>query len=400
MTPGLFTVRDALTDWQADLRRLKDQARWRQVRTPSAAQGPFLWQDGRRLVNFSGNDYLGLAGDTQIAQQLSRHLDTLVQNQSLPLWGSTASRLMAGASPWHAELESALATLYPGRQTLLFNSGWHANTALLAALAAPGDAIFADRLIHASLVDGWRLSGARLHRYHHGDASHLENLLKRHRGQYKRAFVVTESLFSMDGDEADLAALVELKNRYEAFLVVDEAHAFGVLGPGGAGVAARDGLSGQVDLVVGTFGKALASVGAFVAADPVVIEVLLQKSRPLIFSTALPPACAVVTLFHLSLEPELASRRAVLASLAREFHAQAQTHGWTIPGHSWIAPIVLGIDARAVQAANRCVEAGLSVLPIRPPTVPEGSARLRLSLRADMTPDLWAPLWATLEGLS
>ncbi|NNM53448.1 MAG: 8-amino-7-oxononanoate synthase [Spirochaetales bacterium] len=400
MTPNLFTAHDALTDWQADLTRLKDQARWRHIRTPSATQGPFLWQDGHRLVNFSGNDYLGLAGDTQIAHQLSRHLDTLVQNQSLPLWGSTASRLMAGASPWHAQLESTLATLYPGRQTLLFNSGWHANTALLAALAAPGDAIFADRLIHASLIDGWRLSGARLHRYRHADASHLEDMLKRHRGQYKRAFVVTESLFSMDGDEADLSALVELKNRHEAFLVVDEAHAFGVLGPRGAGVAARDGLANQVDIVVGTFGKALASVGAFVAADPVVIEYLIQKSRPLIFSTALPPACAVVTLFHLSLEPDLARRRTELSRLAREFHAQAQSKGWMIPGHSWIVPLMLGSDVRAVQAANRCVEAGLSVLPIRPPTVPEGSARLRLSLRADMSPEMWAPLWTTLEGLS
>ena len=399
MKPSLFTAHDALAGWQAELNQLKEQARWRQVRTPTAAQGPFLWQDGHRLVNFSGNDYLGLAGDAPVARELSRHFEALVQQESLPLWGSTASRLMAGASPWHARLESALATMYPGRQTLLFNSGWHANTALLGALAGPKDVIFADRFIHASLVDGWRLSGARLHRYRHGNASHLEDLLKRYRGQHERAFVVTESLFSMDGDEADLASLIELKNRYEALLVVDEAHAFGVLGPQGAGVAARDGLSDQVDIAVGTFGKAVASAGAFVAADPVVINYLIQKSRPLIFSTALPPAFAIVTLFHLSLEAELARRRLELLSLARKFHTEAQTRGWTIPGQSWIAPVILGTDSRAVEAANRCIEAGLSVLPIRPPTVPEGSARLRLSLRADMTPEHWEPLWTVLEGL-
>ena len=393
-----FTVQAALESWQAELSQLAQDSRKRQIRTPQATEGPYLWQDGQRLVNFSGNDYLGLAGDPQIAQGVLARFQELVQTGQLPLWGSTASRLMAGASPWHAQLEAELASFYPGRQALLFNSGWHANTAVLSALAGASDAIFADRWIHASLIDGWRLSGARLYRYHHNEMAHLEELLKRHRGQHKRAFIVTEALFSMEGDEADLASLIALKARYEAFLVWDEAHAFGVLGPKGAGVAARDGLSGQVDLTVGTFGKALASSGAFVAASKLILEVLIQKSRPLIFSTALPPASAIVTLFHLACEPELVNRREKLLQLAREFHAQAQQHGWSVPGQSWIAPLILGSDTKAVQAAEHCRKAGLSLLPVRPPTVPEGSSRLRLSLRSDMTPDQWAPLWPVLEA--
>ncbi|NNM67655.1 MAG: 8-amino-7-oxononanoate synthase [Spirochaetales bacterium] len=382
--------------WQLELKNLASQGRLRSFRTPVERSGPWVGWEGKTLLNLSSNDYLGLASDPELNLELARLLYEKAQAQSLPLFGSTASRLMAGAHLVQEELEAVLESLYPGKKVLLYNSGWHVNTGIIPVIVGPPDVIFADRFVHASLVDGWKLSGATLHRYRHNDMGHLEELLKQYRPKHSRSLILTESVFSMDGDEADLSALVDLKRRFDSFLYLDEAHAFGVLGKEGGGLAQQEGWDREVDFLVGTFGKAMGSMGAFVACAEIARNTLIQKSRPLIFSTALPPSVTQSVLFYFGQNEELAERRERLKKLWKQFHQRARAEGILVRGSTWIIPVVLGTPDRAVQLAQECLNAGIWGLPIRPPTVPEGSSRLRLSLRSDIEPAFLEPLWSVL----
>jgi 8-amino-7-oxononanoate synthase len=389
-------TQEVFETWQLELQHLDLQGRLRSFRTPTERSGPWLGWEGQRFLNLSSNDYLGLASDAKLNLELARLFYEKAKAQSLPLFGSTASRLMAGAHLVQNELEKVLEGLYPGKKVLLFNSGWHANTGILPVIVGPSDVIFADRFVHASLIDGWQLSGATLYRYRHNDRGHLEELLKRHRKKYQKSLILTETVFSMDGDEADLVSLVELKRRFESFLYLDEAHAFGVLGTGGAGLAQQEGFGHEVDFLVGTFGKALGSMGAFVACTETARDILIQKSRPLIFSTALPPSVTQTVLFYLERPQELQTRRERLKTLALQFHERARKEGILVRGSTWILPVIVGTPELAVKLAQACLNAGIWGLPIRPPTVPEGSSRLRLSLRADVEPEFLEPLWPVL----
>ncbi len=328
-------------------------------------QGPRVCVAGRAYVNFSSNDYLGLANDPDVVAAgraaLERHGA-----------GAGASRLVVGDSDAHHALERALATFEGTEAALLFNSGYAANVGVLTALFGPGDVIFSDAWNHASLIDGCRLSRAQVVVYRHRDVEHLEALLRAHPG--RRRVVVTDTVFSMDGDRAPLKAIGALCQQHGAALMIDEAHGTGVLGANGRGLCEVDGV--EADLHVGTLSKALGGFGAYVCSTAAVRELLFNKARSLVFSTALPPAvCAAASMALQKLqEPERRARlQARIAQLAE---------GLGVKGESAVFSVVLGEAAVALKVSQRLREQGLLVKAIRPPTVPEGTSRLRISVSA------------------
>lgn len=340
------------------------------------------------VIDLSSNDYLGMGADTSLREEFFG----LHAPDSLAMT-SSASRLLAGSQNAYTSLEHTLARSYGnGRAALMFNSGYHANTGLVSALADKSTLIVADRLIHASIIDGIKLSGAPFERFRHNDYTHLQHILESKARDYTSVLIIAESVYSMDGDRADLPRLAELKKLHPgAMLYIDEAHAVGVLGPGGLGEAARTGTLADVDILVGTFGKALASMGAYAIVTPVVREFLVNKARSLIFSTALPPAQAMWSEFmwHKSLEAD--HRREALQAVATALAA-------IIPGGepSHIRPLVVGSAERALSLSAKLLKGGFKVLPIRTPTVPPSTERLRFSLSADIAPETLKPLTTLL----
>lgn len=359
---------------EAELAGLDRRALRRAILTPDGGGGARVRIDGRELVNFTSNDYLGLARDPRVAGAAA---DAARDHGA----SVSASRLLCGSTPLHDRLERRLAALKGREAALLYSSGYLANLGVLTALARPGDAIFSDALNHASIIDGCRLSGARTQVYRHGDADHLAELLAASAAD--RRLIVSETVFSMDGDVAPLAELAELARRHDAVLVLDEAHATGVLGPGGEGALARDGIGPRGIVVVGTLSKALGSAGGFVAADAAVIDYLVNRSRPFIFNTAPTPASVGAALAALDVVAAEPGRRARLDALAERLRA-----GLIAAGHppsrseTPIVPLLLGDAETALAAERRLREAGALARAIRPPTVPEGTARIRFNLMA------------------
>jgi 8-amino-7-oxononanoate synthase len=343
---------------------------------PSAARAPaVVVRDGREYVDFSSNDYLGLSSHPALVRAAREALERYGV-------GAGASRLMSGDLAIHHELETAVAEFKGCGAALVFNSGYQANTGIVPALFGRRDGIFADQLCHASQLDGALLSRAKLLRFRHNDPEHLERLLGKHRAGFGRALVMTESVFSMDGDRAPLAALLEASRRHRCFLMVDEAHATGVFGPQGRGCVEAEGLAGQVDLVMGTFSKALGGFGAYLAASRTVVDFLVNSARSFIYTTALPPAVIAADLAALRLCLAGETRGEELLRRAAAFREALRANGWTVGGESQIVPVVAGESARAVALSKELAGRGYLALPVRPPTVPEGSARLRFSLTA------------------
>lgn len=346
------------------------------LQSPQAAQVRLA---GRTLVNFSSNDYLGLAADPRLAAALT---------DAARRWGvgGGASQLVSGHSAPHRALEDAIAA-YTGRaRAVLFSSGYLANLGVATTLLRRGDAIFMDRLSHASLVDAARLSGARLRRYRHRDWAHLDHLLSD--APARRALVVSDGLFSMDGDLAPLDRLLALTDRHRLDLVVDDAHGLGVLGDSGRGTEEVYGVVGQVPVLVGTFGKAFGGFGAFVAGGEELIETLLQGARSLIYTTAPPPAVAAATAEGLRLAAAEPWRRARLTALIQRFRLGAAERA--LPVLSSTTPIQgvpLGDNHRCLAVAAHLEARGFLVVPIRAPTVPRGGERLRITLTAGHSED-------------
>lgn len=335
------------------------------------------------VTDLSTNDYLGLAARLDLQE---RFLNDCAQ-ASGQLMTSSASRLLASSQEAFSGLENKLSGLYRGRAALLFNSGYHANTGLVSALASGGDTVvIADKLIHASAIDGIALSRAPFERFRHNDLRHLSRLLEKHRSA-QRILVIVESIYSMDGDSAPIDALIDLKRSFpQMMLFVDEAHALGVAGPGGLGLCAASGRMDEVDVIVGTFGKALASSGAFCIVSPVVREFLVNRARSLIFSTAIPPLCALWTSLMLDTMLGMDAERAHLRALAAALQCRLQplSPEFPIPA-SHIQPLVIGNAAMTVNLSTRLLGEGFKVLPIRTPTVPPGTERLRISLSAALS---------------
>lgn len=369
-----------MKSFQDELQQIESSGLLRQLRSLSASTEGHSVVNGARMLNLSSNDYLGLAVDDALRE-------SFVQSQ-LPLIGdglfsASSSRLLSGNHAYYEQVEAQLADMY-GRSALFFNSGYHANLGILPALVGKDDLILSDKLVHASLIDGIRLSGATHVRYRHCDYGQLEEFLKSRRHLYKRVVVVTESVFSMDGDVADLHTLVALKNRYGALLYVDEAHAVGTRGNTGLGIAEEVGELSNIDLLVGTMGKALASVGAFVVCDEVIKKLLINKCRTLIFTTALPPVNMAWSLWVLQYIGSMQHRREQLTFLSKQASTLLRQGGFDAMSYSNIIPVIIGDNHQAMALSNQLQEGGFFVLPVRPPTVPVGTARLRLSLSSDM----------------
>ena len=372
--------RDPL-DWLDDeLAALEARGLRRRRLVRESPQGAAAVWHGRPLVNFGANDYLGLAGESLVA----------AVRDALPRvgWGSGASPLVTGRGTLHAELEAALAQFEDTEAALLFSSGYAANVGTVAALAGKEDVVFSDAKNHASLIDGCRLCGARVVVYPHRDVAALRDLLQ-NAGGFRRRLIVTDSLFSMDGDLAPLADLATLAEQHDAMLLVDEAHATGVFGTHGRGVCEHAGAEAGVHVRVGTLSKALGSIGGFVAGRRSLIEWLANRARPYVFSTALPEATAAAALEALRIVRDEPHRRHELLQHAAELCAAFVDQGWRLgDSQSQIIPLFVGEPQRTMRLMDALLDRGLFVPGIRPPSVPEGESLLRISLSYAHTPEM------------
>jgi 8-amino-7-oxononanoate synthase len=363
---------------QQEIAALKRRGLYRRLRRVEGEQSPTLMLDGREVLNFCSNNYLGLANHPALK---------LAAREAIDRYGCSgaASRLISGNMTLHEELEEKIARLKNTEASLVFNSGFQANVGMIPALAGEGDAIFSDALNHASIIDGCRLAGAKTVVYPHCDMARLEDALKKAPAG-GRKLIVTETLFSMDGDEAPLTEIVELAERHGAVIMVDEAHATGVAGPNGAGVVAKLGLGERIAVQMGTLGKALGGFGAYVAGGSSLREFLINRCRSFIFATALPPpvlAAAIAAVDLLYQEPE---RRLALWHNIRAMREGLRNLGFSLGnGESQILPLVIGDAEKCMAFSERLLQKGIFTQGIRPPTVPEGTSRLRITLMATHT---------------
>lgn len=351
----------------------------RRLRLISGPQGPRVLLDGKPVLLLCSNNYLGLANHPRVREAAA---------EAAMRWGigAGASRLVSGTMTIHRRLEERLAAFKGSESCVLFGSGYLANLGAIGALAGPGDAVFSDELNHASIVDGCRCSRARVYVYRHLDTEHLDWSLRRHRGDGRR-LIATDSVFSMDGDLAPLAEIVELARTHRARVLVDEAHATGALGRGGRGAVAQAGLEEEIDVLVGTLGKALGSYGAYVCAGEEMVRYLVNTARSLIFSTAPAPPSVAGALAALDLVEQRPHRVARLRSHARSLRRALAAEGFAVADDDMhIVPLIVGDERNAMALCQGALERGVFAQAIRPPSVPAGTARLRLTVMASHTP--------------
>ena len=366
------------TALREQLRALEARGLRRSLRIVRSAQGREIDLDGQRCLNFCSNDYLGLAGDPRLARAAAEAMGRRG-------FGAGASRLVCGNFDEHEALERDVVQLKRTAAALVFSSGYTANTGVIPALVGRDDAVYSDRLNHASIVDGIILSRAGLRRYPHNDATALEDMLRRDMSA-RRKLIVTDTVFSMDGDVAPLKDLGALAKKYGAWLMVDEAHAFGVFGPAGEGFVAHEGLQKAVDVQMGTFSKALGSCGAYVAGSRELKEVLINSARSVVFSTAVPPSVAAATRAALAIMRDEPWRRVKLLENASRLREGLNKAGFdTMQSCTPIIPVLVRDAARAVAFSKELLRQGIFVSAIRPPTVPSGTARLRVTVSAAHT---------------
>ncbi len=334
------------------------------------------------IVDLVSNDYLGLA------RKATDFIEDFKERWPEAAMSSSGSRLLTVRQKEYTEFENMLERLYGNdRKALLYNSGYHANTGTLSALACKGTLIVADKLIHASLIDGIKLSGSHFYRYKHNDIASLEKILSAHSKNYERIIVVTESIFSMDGDVAPLMEIVKLKNDYPNILFyLDEAHAIGTFGKRGLGLAEELDLIDQIDVIVGTLGKGVASEGAFVITHPVMHQYLVNTSRSFIFSTALSPATVAWSQLMFEKIITMQKERNYLHIISRQLVNLLNEGGLKVTSDSHIVPVIVGDSTKAVKISEKLREDGILAMAIRKPTVPEGTARLRISLNSSLSP--------------
>ena len=364
MTAGFY-------DFDAELQSLNQQSLYRRRRVVESPQSVLMQLDGRQVVNFCSNDYLGLANHPEVIAAFKRGVDQYGV-------GSGSAHLICGHSHAHHALEDELAAFTGRERALLFSTGYMANLGAISALVGRGDSVLEDRLNHASLLDGGLLSGARFQRYQHNQLDDLQARLAASKG---KALIVSDGVFSMDGDLALLPDLANLAAQHGAGLLIDDAHGFGVLGVNGGGVVEHFGLSQQqVPILMGTLGKAFGTFGAFIAGSDALIEYLIQKARTYVFTTAMPAAVAEATRVSLRLLQQDAWRRQHLQLLISRFRAGAEQQGLQLMASATaIQPIILGDSESALLASQRLLAQGFWVSAIRPPTVPAGTARLRIT---------------------
>jgi len=347
---------------------------------------------GKEMINFGSNDYLALAADPRLTQAVSQ---ALIDGG----WGSGSSPLITGHSRGHKLLEERLAEFENTEAALLFPSGFAVNSGIIAALVGPGDVVYTDRKNHASLLDGCRLSRADVRPYPHAEPDRLESLLAKS-SHYRRRLIVTDSLFSMDGDTAPLVAIADLADRYGAMLMVDEAHATGVFGKNGRGVCEELMIEDRVHIRVGTLSKAMGSIGGFVVGSRQLIELLVNRARPYVFSTATPEPMVAASLAAMDIIEAEPERRTQLLDRSASLRSSLSGQGWNVGNStSQIIPLIVGSPERAIALSTELREQGLFVPVIRPPTVPDGEACLRLSMTFGHTEDMLSKLLAALRHI-
>jgi 8-amino-7-oxononanoate synthase len=358
----------------AFLRERREQHLYRQRKVITSPQGPVVHVDGRPLISFCSNDYLGLANHPQVIKALQQGAERYGV-------GSGASHLISGHSEAHHTLEQELAEFVKRPRALLFSTGFMANLGIITALFGKDDAIFEDRLNHASLIDAGLYSGARVQRYLHADPHSLQNYLAKIPATQK--LIVTDGVFSMDGDIAPLPDLVKLAAEHNAWLMIDDAHGFGVLGEAGRGSVEHFGLNDSIPVYMATLGKALGTFGAFVAGSEELIETLIQLARSYVYTTALPPAVAEATRASLTLVQQEPWRRDKLRSLISRFRQGAQQLGLALMDSvTPIQPLLVGDSQTALRHSDALLDKGFLISAVRPPTIPQGSARLRITFSA------------------
>ncbi|MCD8378175.1 MAG: pyridoxal phosphate-dependent aminotransferase family protein, partial [Candidatus Gastranaerophilales bacterium] len=367
-----------MVSYENELKKLKESGMYRQIPEITKKNGVNIIMNGRELLNLSSNDYLNFSTNEDLAKEF---MEDFLNNPHCR-FSSASARLLSGTSAVYRDLEQVLADLFGKEAALIFNTGYQCNLGVVSTLARGGDVIFSDKLNHASIIDGIKLSGADFHRYKHLDYDHLEELLEKHRSKYDKALIVSETIFSMDGDVADISRLVELKKKYNAILMLDEAHAFCTMDDNFAGMS--DGNS-DVDIVTATFGKALGSFGAFVVSNKTIINYLINKARSFIFSTSIPPINIAWTKWLLTEKLDYISEQKMkLAKIIIGIHKYLKSTGVETASESQIIPLVFRDEKKTVEIAEQLMSMGYYVMPIRPPTVPPNTSRLRLSLTADM----------------
>ena len=361
---------------QDELQKLKDDGLYNRIRTLSSPQGAWLVVDGKRVLNFCSNNYLGLANHPRIVQAAQE----AVKKYGV---GPAAVRSIAGTMDLHLELERRLAAFKGVESAITFQSGFTANMGTIPALVGKDDAVFSDELNHASIIDGCRLSGAKIIRYAHCNPRDLERVLTEERSKYPRAMVITDGVFSMDGDIAPLDKIYEVVKKYDAILMVDDAHGEGVIGKGGRGIVDHFGLHGKVDVEVGTLSKAFGVVGGVSAGNPVVVEWLRQRGRPFLFSSAMTVPDVAACLAAVDILEESTELVDKLWDNTRYFKAEMHRLGFdTGSSTTPITPIMLGEAPLAQQFSRELFEAGLFAMSIGFPTVPKGKARIRVMISA------------------
>lgn len=367
-------------NWEKELTLLEDKNNLRRLPVVRHS-GREVEVNGNVMLNLSSNDYLGLAAHLPLRTEF---LHSLTPETFLP--SSSSSRLLTGNFDIYTRLEELLARMFKKESSLVFNSGYHMNTGILPAMSDARTLILADKLVHASIIDGIRLSAAKCIRYRHNHYEQLEQLLASHHAGYDKIIIATESIFSMDGDEADLRRLVNLKRQYNnVLLYVDEAHGVGVRGAHGLGCAEEQDCVADIDFLCGTFGKALASVGGYIVCSRTIRDYLVNKMRTLIFTTALPPVNLMWTLFVLERLDSFNTQREKLQQISSLLKAALIKKGYDCPSSSHILPMTLGNSGDTVLKAEALQRKGFYALPVRPPTVPDGTSRIRFSLTAAIT---------------
>ena len=355
------------------IKERKEEGTYRSISHLSARNNVEIEIDGKKFIDFSSNNYLGLSSHPKIIDAAKRALDKYGV-------GSLGSRLLSGSFDIHDDLEAKTAEFKQKEAALVFNTGYQANVGIISALCGKEDMVLSDKLSHASIIDGIQLSGASHFRFRHNDTPHLEDILKRERKNFRHVLIISESVFSMDGDLAPLKELADLKKKYDCLLFIDEAHATGVFGKTGAGLIEREKLSDKTDLIMGTFSKALGSFGAYIACSRLMKNYLINTCRSFIYSTALPPAVIAADIASIDAVKEERQRSVELLENSGYFRGLLKKKGLKAFGDSQIVPVVIGENKPAVELSDKLKEKGFWVLPIRCPTVPKGSARLRFSL--------------------
>ena len=370
-----------------ELEKLKQNNQFRTIPNIESKSDGRIIIEGKEYINFASNDYLGIS--------TKKFLRDEFLSQNVSLLSSASARLLTGSSLEYKQLEKTVADIFNKESALVFNTGYQANLGVISALTGKDDAVFSDKLNHASIIDGMKLSGGDFFRYRHLDYDNLEKLLKEKRNKYKRAIIVSESIFSMDGDIADIDKLIKLKNQYDCLLMIDEAHAFCAQGETLAGISYKK----DVDIITATFGKAVGSFGAFCVSSKNIIDFLINKARSFIFSTSIPPINIAWSNWLLTEKYDyIIAQKQKLKNISDSAHEILKEYNINTISNSHIIPILIGDNEKTIEVSEKLKSLGYYIPAIRPPTVPSGTSRLRISLTSDCNIEDFQRLVESLKG--